>query len=59
MLRRLKKDVLLDLVPKKEVIVYCPMSKLQKTLYTSVIEKNLNQLLLKEEEVEVCFMILF
>lgn len=41
MLRRLKTDVL-TLVPKKEVVVYCPMSDLQLKYYDMVIERNIN-----------------
>lgn len=41
MLRRLKKDVNLNLVPKKEAIVYCPLSDMQKKLYSYVIDKNI------------------
>lgn len=51
MLRRMKKDVLGDLVPKKEIIVYCPMAKLQKDLYRNVIDRNIKALLMKPEEV--------
>ncbi|KAG5861954.1 hypothetical protein JTB14_015228 [Gonioctena quinquepunctata] len=55
MLRRLKKDVLTDIVPKKEVNVFCPLSKLQKDLYSYVLERNLAQLTQfpgKNEDVE-------
>ncbi|KAF5306994.1 hypothetical protein FQR65_LT07217 [Abscondita terminalis] len=44
MLRRLKSDVLSDMVPKKEVLVYCPMSDLQLKLYKYTLEKNIKQL---------------
>ncbi|KAK4876072.1 hypothetical protein RN001_012494 [Aquatica leii] len=44
MLRRLKTDVLMDSVPKKEVLVYCPLSNLQLNLYKYVLEKNLTKL---------------
>lgn len=37
MLRRLKKDVMEDLVPKKEVVLYCPLSKIQIELYIKAI----------------------
>ncbi|KAJ8921989.1 hypothetical protein NQ315_008626 [Exocentrus adspersus] len=50
MLRRLKKDVLVDLVPKKEVNVFCPLTKLQRDLYSYVISKNLAKLLRKDED---------
>ena len=38
MLRRLKSDVLKDLVPKKEILVYCPLTTLQKTLYKAMLQ---------------------
>jgi len=36
LLRRMKKDVLIDMPPKAEVIVYCGMSALQKEYYAHV-----------------------
>ena len=33
MLRRLKHDTTIKLIPKKEIHIYCPMSALQKTCY--------------------------
>jgi ATP-dependent DNA helicase len=39
MLRRIKKDVLLDMPPKKEIVVYAGMSKLQAG-YADLIEKG-------------------
>lgn len=53
MLRRLKKDVLIDMVPKKELLVYCPMSDLQLKLYQSVIDNNFAILTDKKEEEEL------
>ncbi|KRT85966.1 helicase, partial [Oryctes borbonicus] len=44
MLRRLKSDVLLDLVPKKEIVVYCPLTTLQRTLYMHTIKNNIAEL---------------
>ncbi|GJQ72164.1 hypothetical protein Trydic_g3258 [Trypoxylus dichotomus] len=53
MLRRLKSDVLLDMVPKKEIIVYCPLTNLQRTLYMYTIKNNLAALKgIKEDEKE-------
>lgn len=37
MLRRLKHDTNIDLKPKKEVHVFCPMSKMQRDLYRDII----------------------
>lgn len=43
-LRRLKVDVLHDLAPKKEVLVYCPISQLQRDLYKYILQRNYDQL---------------
>lgn len=40
MLRRLKDDVLETYIPKKEVLVYCRISPLQKTLYKYTVDKR-------------------
>ncbi|XP_066140438.1 lymphoid-specific helicase-like [Euwallacea fornicatus] len=50
MLRRMKKDVLIEMVPKKEVTVFCPMTDIQIKLYDFVIERNLSALLQKPDE---------
>ncbi|XP_049789371.1 lymphoid-specific helicase-like isoform X2 [Schistocerca nitens] len=50
-LRRLKTDVELKLPPKKEVLVYCPMSELQMTLYKATVDRNIEVLRHKEENV--------
>lgn len=34
----MKSDVLTELVPKKEVLLYCPISKLQRELYMYVLK---------------------
>ncbi|KAJ8961430.1 hypothetical protein NQ318_014677, partial [Aromia moschata] len=52
MLRRLKKDVLNDMVPKKEVNIYCPLSPLQRDLYSYVINKNIAKLRGESEQSE-------
>lgn len=44
MLRRLKSDVLTDLVPKKEILVYCPMTEFQRDLYKLILENNYEKL---------------
>lgn len=46
LLRRLKKDVLADMPPKKEVVVYTPMSSLQRDYYTMAYEGTLREKLL-------------
>lgn len=52
MLRRLKSEVLDDLVPKKEVLVFCPLSQLQRSLYMYTIKGNLTGLIGKKENKE-------
>uniref|UniRef100_A0A0C9RC93 Hells_1 protein n=1 Tax=Fopius arisanus TaxID=64838 RepID=A0A0C9RC93_9HYME len=42
MLRRLKVDVCLDIPPKKEVLVYAPMTKLQRDLYSALLNNDLD-----------------
>lgn len=44
MLRRLKVDVLDNMVPKKEVFVYCPLTNLQKNLYRFTLEGSIDEL---------------
>lgn len=45
MLRRIKADVKLDLPPKKEILVYTPLTKEQKNLYVAIKERRLRQYL--------------
>jgi ATP-dependent DNA helicase len=45
LLRRLKSDVELKIPPKKEVMVYAPISPLQAKLYKAVLEENILDLL--------------
>lgn len=52
MLRRLKSEVLDDMVPKKEVVISCPMSKMQKDLYKYVLDHNIAKLKGDAEEEE-------
>jgi SNF2 family DNA or RNA helicase len=42
MLRRLKNQVL-DLPPLKEIVLYCPMTQIQKDLYKSILTRNFSQ----------------
>lgn len=39
-LRRLKSEVLADIVPKKEILMYCPLTPFQKTLYMYTLDKK-------------------
>jgi len=47
LLRRLKKDVLIDMPPKKEVVVYTPLSVLQRDYYTLCLNGELRAALMK------------
>lgn len=44
MKRRLKKDVDLEIPPMKEILVYAPMTKLQRDLYSAALNRNLELL---------------
>ena len=50
LLRRVKSDVDLEIPPKKEVLVYCPLTGRQRELYRAIVEKTLADLLQSEEE---------
>ena len=50
LLRRVKSDVDLEIPPKKEVLVYCPMTSRQEELYRAIVEKTLADLLEKEDD---------
>uniref|UniRef100_A0A8D0HMG2 Proliferation-associated SNF2-like protein n=1 Tax=Sphenodon punctatus TaxID=8508 RepID=A0A8D0HMG2_SPHPU len=41
LLRRLKSDVALEVPPKREVVVYAPLSKKQETFYTAIVNKTI------------------
>ena len=49
MLRRVKTDVCLEIPPKKEIIVYAPLTELQRDLYKAVLNRDL-QILCKIED---------
>lgn len=49
MLRRVKADVKLNLPPKKELVVYAPMSSIQLDLYKAVLDYNFVKLRNLEE----------
>ncbi|GAB1609361.1 lymphocyte-specific helicase, partial [Argonauta hians] len=55
MLRRLKTDVELLIPPKKEVLVFCPFSKLQQTFYKATLDNTIEDLLFKKREVKTKF----
>ncbi|OQR73211.1 fumarylacetoacetase-like [Tropilaelaps mercedesae] len=39
-LRRTKSSINIDLPPKKQLIVYCPMSSIQKSYYTAILDRS-------------------
>ncbi|XP_071467179.1 lymphoid-specific helicase isoform X2 [Marmota flaviventris] len=41
LLRRLKSDVALEVPPKREVIVYAPLSKKQEVFYTAIVNRTI------------------
>ncbi|XP_032682123.1 lymphoid-specific helicase-like [Odontomachus brunneus] len=44
MLRRIKSDVCLEVPPKKELIVYAPLTELQHDLYQAVLSRDIEKL---------------
>ena len=44
LLRREKSDVCLDVPPKKELIVYAPLTELQHNLYKTILNHDIDQL---------------
>ncbi|KAK0131602.1 Lymphoid-specific helicase [Merluccius polli] len=48
LLRRLKTDVTLEIPPKKEVIVYAPLTAKQERFYTAVVDKSISKMLGQE-----------
>jgi ATP-dependent DNA helicase len=52
LLRRVKADVAVNIPPKKELLVYAPMSPVQLKLYRATVEHNYSRLMRKAEEVK-------
>merc|ERR1719186_441739 len=50
LLRRVKTDVDLQIPPKKEVLVYCPLTSRQEDMYRAVVEKTIKDLICKDED---------
>ena len=46
LLRRMKRDVLINMPPKREIIIYCGMSSLQKDYYSRIEQGTLRYFLL-------------
>ena len=56
LLRRVKADVDLEIPPKKEILVYCPMTSRQNEFYKATVDKTMQDLLgngVKEEVLNV------
>ncbi|MED6292679.1 hypothetical protein CHARACLAT_002843 [Characodon lateralis] len=50
LLRRLKSDVTLEVPPKKEIIVYAPLTPKQETLYSAVVSNTIVKVLGQEKK---------
>ncbi|OII77763.1 SNF2 family N-terminal domain-containing protein [Cryptosporidium andersoni] len=44
MLRRIKSEVEIDIPPKKEILLYVPLTNMQRTLYRDILSKNIDAL---------------
>uniref|UniRef100_A0A3B5REU3 Proliferation-associated SNF2-like protein n=1 Tax=Xiphophorus maculatus TaxID=8083 RepID=A0A3B5REU3_XIPMA len=53
LLRRLKTDVTLEVPPKKEIIVYAPLTTKQETLYSAVVNKTIEKFFSCQKEAPV------
>jgi len=51
-LRRVKADVDLKIPPKKEVLIYCPMSEKQKSMYEATVNRTLADLVGNKDQKE-------
>lgn len=49
LLRRLKSDVTLEVPPKKEIVVYAPLTAKQEAFYTAVVNKTIAKMLGQEK----------
>ena len=55
MLRRLKTDVALAIPPKREVLVYAPLTKEQDEIYRAVINKTIKAWVNKKQVIMSMF----
>ncbi|XP_056386301.1 lymphoid-specific helicase isoform X2 [Hyla sarda] len=53
LLRRLKSDVALEVPPKREVVVYAPLTKKQETFYTAIVNRTIEKMLGKDKSSEI------
>merc|ERR1719334_326231 len=49
LLRRVKADVDLQIPPKKELLVYCPLSEIQKEMYRAIVERTIDTYLIPNQ----------
>ncbi|XP_063817630.1 lymphoid-specific helicase [Pseudophryne corroboree] len=49
LLRRLKSDVTLEVPPKREVVVYAPLTNKQETFYTAIVNRTIQQMLKQDK----------
>ena len=69
MLRRMKCEVDVDVPPKRELLVYAPMTQLQQTMYRSVVDSTIRKLVdsddvqvqegFDEIRIDLAFLIIF
>ncbi|KAG5266289.1 hypothetical protein AALO_G00229330 [Alosa alosa] len=52
LLRRLKSDVTLEVPPKREILVYAPLTPKQETLYSAIVNKTIAKMLGQDKEEE-------
>ncbi|KAG9485079.1 hypothetical protein GDO78_008275, partial [Eleutherodactylus coqui] len=52
LLRRLKSDVALEVPPKREVVVYAPLTKKQETFYTAIVNRTIEKMLGQDKSSE-------
>ncbi|XP_019358025.1 PREDICTED: lymphoid-specific helicase isoform X1 [Gavialis gangeticus] len=50
LLRRLKSDVALEVPPKREVVVYAPLTRKQETFYKAIVNRTIRKLLGNNEK---------
>ncbi|XP_073541729.1 lymphoid-specific helicase isoform X2 [Phyllobates terribilis] len=53
LLRRLKCDVTLEIPPKREVVVYAPLTKKQETFYTAIVNRTIEKMLGQDKSTEL------